>query len=63
MTLNIDTLIKDLFHNPPSYKSLVNLSWKSEQVGYFIFKSIDGFIHLFINYLNRNKFHRLMMLH
>lgn len=25
---NVNTLIKDLFHNPPSYKSSVNLSWK-----------------------------------
>jgi hypothetical protein len=28
ITTNIDCLIKDLFHNPPSYKSTVNLSWK-----------------------------------
>merc|ERR1739838_1183108 len=25
---NINTLIKDLFRNPPSYKSVINLSWK-----------------------------------
>ncbi|XP_039247768.2 apoptosis inhibitor 5-like [Styela clava] len=25
---NINTLVKDLFHNPPSYKSSINLSWK-----------------------------------
>ena len=27
-TNNISLLIKDLFHNPPSYKVQVNLSWK-----------------------------------
>lgn len=26
-TSNISTLIRDLFHSPPSFKSLVNLSW------------------------------------
>jgi len=25
---NINALIKDLFHNPPSYKSVIHLSWK-----------------------------------
>lgn len=25
---NINTLIRDLFHNPPSYKSNISLSWK-----------------------------------
>lgn len=28
-TNNINTLIKDLFHTPPSYKSIIHLSWKS----------------------------------
>ncbi|KAK3729215.1 hypothetical protein QZH41_012253, partial [Actinostola sp. cb2023] len=28
-TNNINTIIKDLFHNPPSYKTFVSLSWKS----------------------------------
>ncbi|XP_054262200.1 apoptosis inhibitor 5-like isoform X1 [Macrosteles quadrilineatus] len=28
MTTNINTLIKDLFHSPPSFKSNVSLSWK-----------------------------------
>lgn len=28
-TSNINSLIKDLFHNPPSFKSSVTLSWKS----------------------------------
>lgn len=28
VTTNIDVLIKDLFHNPPSYKSTISLSWK-----------------------------------
>lgn len=28
VTTNIDLLIKDLFHNPPSYKSVITLSWK-----------------------------------
>ncbi|XP_076328745.1 apoptosis inhibitor 5-like isoform X2 [Tachypleus tridentatus] len=27
-TSNINTLIRDLFHNPPSYKSTITLSWK-----------------------------------
>lgn len=27
-TTNINTLIKDLFHNPPSYKNMITLSWK-----------------------------------
>jgi hypothetical protein len=26
-TSNIQTLIRDLFHSPPSFKSVVNLSW------------------------------------
>ncbi|KAL4225441.1 Apoptosis inhibitor 5 [Mactra antiquata] len=28
VTSNINSLIKDLFHNPPSYKCIINLSWK-----------------------------------
>uniref|UniRef100_A0A8C4PXX0 Apoptosis inhibitor 5 n=1 Tax=Eptatretus burgeri TaxID=7764 RepID=A0A8C4PXX0_EPTBU len=28
ITNNINILIKDLFHNPPAYKSVVTLSWK-----------------------------------
>ncbi|XP_077994223.1 apoptosis inhibitor 5-like [Glandiceps talaboti] len=31
ITSNINTLIKDLFHNPPSYKSMITLSWKPIQ--------------------------------
>lgn len=31
-TSNINTLIKDLFHTPPSFKSNVNLSWKLPQM-------------------------------
>lgn len=31
-TNNINTLIKDLFHSPPSFKSVVNLSWKTVAV-------------------------------
>ncbi|XP_014676482.1 PREDICTED: apoptosis inhibitor 5-like [Priapulus caudatus] len=31
MTTNINTLIKDLFHNPPSYKNTITLSWKPTQ--------------------------------
>ncbi|XP_020780606.1 apoptosis inhibitor 5 [Boleophthalmus pectinirostris] len=31
ITNNINVLIKDLFHNPPSYKSSVTLSWKPVQ--------------------------------
>jgi hypothetical protein len=30
VTLNIDSLIKDFFHVPPSYKSTVVLSWRTE---------------------------------
>jgi len=33
---NIDVLIKDLFHNPPSYKSTVTLSWKQLEVIRFV---------------------------
>ena len=28
VTSNINSLIKDLFHNPPSYKCIVTLSWR-----------------------------------
>jgi hypothetical protein len=28
ITSNINALIRDLFHNPPSYKSILTLSWK-----------------------------------
>ncbi|XP_011064219.1 PREDICTED: LOW QUALITY PROTEIN: apoptosis inhibitor 5 [Acromyrmex echinatior] len=28
-TNNINTLIKDLFHSPPSFKSIIHLSWKT----------------------------------
>lgn len=28
-TNNINTLIKDLFHSPPSFKSVIHLSWKT----------------------------------
>uniref|UniRef100_S4RVY6 Apoptosis inhibitor 5 n=1 Tax=Petromyzon marinus TaxID=7757 RepID=S4RVY6_PETMA len=31
ITNNINILIKDLFHNPPSYKSAITLSWKPVQ--------------------------------
>ncbi|KAJ8343190.1 hypothetical protein SKAU_G00305190 [Synaphobranchus kaupii] len=31
ITNNINVLIKDLFHNPPSYKSSITLSWKPVQ--------------------------------
>lgn len=31
-TTNINTLIKDLFHTPPSFKSNINLSWKPLQL-------------------------------
>ncbi|XP_021421816.1 apoptosis inhibitor 5 isoform X1 [Oncorhynchus mykiss] len=31
ITNNINVLIKDLFHNPPSYKSTVTLSWRPVQ--------------------------------
>jgi hypothetical protein len=30
-TTNINSLIKDLFYNPPAYKAVITLSWKSEQ--------------------------------
>lgn len=32
VTTNIDTLIKDFFHNPPSFKSSISLSWKSNNL-------------------------------
>lgn len=32
ITSNINTLIKDLFYTPPSYKSIVTLSWKSDEI-------------------------------
>lgn len=31
-TTNINTLIRDLFHNPPSYKCAITLSWKPNTV-------------------------------
>ncbi|XP_063989229.1 apoptosis inhibitor 5 [Diachasmimorpha longicaudata] len=31
-TNNINTLIKDLFHSPPSFKSVIHLSWKTPVV-------------------------------
>lgn len=31
-TSNINTLIKDLFHTPPSFKSVISLSWKPTQL-------------------------------
>ena len=38
VTTNIDTLIKDLFHNPPSYKNTITLSWKILEVSLYILK-------------------------
>ena len=32
VTTNIDLLIKDFFHNPPSYKTLVTPSWKASEL-------------------------------
>ncbi|XP_012286250.1 apoptosis inhibitor 5 [Orussus abietinus] len=32
-TNNINTLIKDLFHSPPSFKSIIHLSWKTPTNG------------------------------
>jgi hypothetical protein len=32
VTTNIDSLIKDFFHNPPSYKTSITASWKSSEV-------------------------------
>lgn len=31
VTTNIDLLIKDFFHNPPSYKVVITLSWKATE--------------------------------
>ncbi|XP_043267437.1 apoptosis inhibitor 5 isoform X2 [Venturia canescens] len=31
-TNNINTLIKDLFHSPPSFKSVIHLSWKTPTI-------------------------------
>ena len=33
-TSNINTLIKDLFHTPPSFKSNITLSWKPAASSY-----------------------------
>ncbi|KAK3923937.1 Apoptosis inhibitor 5 [Frankliniella fusca] len=33
-TSNINTLIKDLFHTPPSFKSVITLSWKPASTSY-----------------------------
>lgn len=33
-TSNINTLIKDLFHTPPSFKSNIALSWKPASASY-----------------------------
>jgi hypothetical protein len=30
-TTNINSLIKDLFYNPPAYKAVITLSWKSDE--------------------------------
>eukprot|EP00794_Sanderia_malayensis_P018134 gene18134-19944_t len=38
-TNNINTLIRDLFHNPPSYKSIITPSWKSTSTA--INESVD----------------------
>ena len=32
-TLNIQALIRDLFHSPPSYKAKIVVSWKTKGVG------------------------------
>eukprot|EP00923_Selenidium_pygospionis_P005627 GHVN01009533.1.p1 GENE.GHVN01009533.1~~GHVN01009533.1.p1 ORF type:complete len:216 (-),score=23.34 GHVN01009533.1:11-610(-) len=39
ITNNINVLIKDLFHNPPSYKAHINLSWKPIQAATAAVKS------------------------
>lgn len=41
-TNNINTLIKDLFHSPPSYKSVVHLSWKTSTTDKKTEKSSPG---------------------
>uniref|UniRef100_A0A9J8CDV2 Apoptosis inhibitor 5 n=1 Tax=Cyprinus carpio carpio TaxID=630221 RepID=A0A9J8CDV2_CYPCA len=53
ITNNINVLIKDLFHNPPSYKSTVTLSWKPVQkteaaaIGYVYRSTLDIQITMF----------------
>lgn len=41
-TNNINTLIKDLFHSPPSFKSVIHLSWKTPTVD----KKVNNFFLL-----------------
>ncbi|PSN40191.1 Apoptosis inhibitor 5 [Blattella germanica] len=40
-TSNINTLIKDLFHSPPSYKSVISLSWKPTAGSAFHHSSVE----------------------
>ena len=54
MTSNIDSLIKDFFHNPPSFKSAINLSWKFELNQQVISFKINKSLKL-INVFFKNK--------
>lgn len=52
-TNNINTLIKDLFHSPPSFKSVIHPSWKTvitktKKVNYLTHHS---FVPLIFNYI------------
>jgi hypothetical protein len=42
VTTNIDTLIKDLFHNPPSFKSSITVSWKANDLKEGIKRSLSN---------------------
>ena len=58
-TNNINTLIKDLFHSPPSFKSLVELSWKTlptsnKVIFYYISDIFDALESIFKNLFSAN---------
>lgn len=43
-TSNISTLIRDLFHNPPIFRSVVQLSWITKKSNVSYIKQISIFI-------------------
>lgn len=54
-TNNINTLIKDLFHSPPSFKSIIHLSWKTPTVDKKV-RLILQFHFIYIFFLSTNNF-------
>lgn len=44
-TSNINTLIKDLFHTPPNYKSTISLSWKPTSLSTLVSWSNNCFVY------------------